>query len=250
MYFTDESKLTYVEEELAEGLATIFSSQIELGEAEERSQLLKDAEIKSLQAQVNPHFFFNAINTISALMRRDTDQARSLLLQLSTYFRGNLTGARQTKILLSQELQHLAAYLQLEQARFPNRYQIDVQTNDALNNALIPPYAVQILVENAIKHAFANRKENNYVEVAIRSEKNVLILQVEDNGVGIKADLLSQLGKQAVVSEKGTGTALENLSRRLHSLYGETGELKVETKKNGGAIFTISLPLELKGGNE
>ena len=61
---------------------------------------------------------------------------------------------------------------------------------------------------------------------------------------------MSQLGKQAVVSEKGTGTALENLSRRLHSLYGETGELKVETKKNGGAIFTISLPLELKGGNE
>lgn len=250
MYFTDESKLTYVEEELAEGLATIFSSQIELGEAEERSRLLKDAEIKSLQAQVNPHFFFNAINTISALMRRDTDQARSLLLQLSNYFRGNLTGARQTKILLSQELQHLAAYLQLEQARFPNRYQIDVKTSDALENALIPPYAVQILVENAIKHAFANRKEDNYVEVRIFSNNDALILQVEDNGVGIKADLLPKLGKQAVVSAKGTGTALENLNRRLHSLYGETGELKAENKKTGGAIFTITLPLELKGGEE
>lgn len=250
MYFTDESKLTYVEEELAEGLATIFSSQIELGEAEERSRLLKDAEIKSLQAQVNPHFFFNAINTISALMRRDTDQARSLLLQLSNYFRGNLTGARQTKILLSQELQHLAAYLQLEQARFPNRYQIDVKTSDALENALIPPYAVQILVENAIKHAFANRKEDNYVEVRIFSNNDALILQVEDNGIGIKADLLPKLGKQAVVSVKGTGTALENLNRRLHSLYGETGELKAENKKTGGAIFTITLPLELKGGEE
>lgn len=250
MYFTDETKLTYVEEELAEGLATIFSSQIELGEAEERSQLLKDAEIKSLQAQVNPHFFFNAINTISALMRRDTNQARSLLLQLSTYFRGNLTGARQTKLLLSQELQHLAAYLQLEQARFPNRYQIDVKIKDELQSALIPSYAVQILVENAIKHAFSNRKENNHVHVTITSKKDVLILQVEDNGVGIKAALLSQLGKQAVVSEKGTGTALENLNRRLHSLYGDAGQLKAENKAAGGAVFTISLPLELEGGNE
>ena len=81
MYFTDPAQLTHVEEQLAEGLGTIFSSQIELGEAEVQSKLLKEAEIKSLQAQVNPHFFFNAINTISALMRKDSEKARKLLLQ-------------------------------------------------------------------------------------------------------------------------------------------------------------------------
>ena len=74
MYFTDPAQLTHVEEQLAEGLGTIFSSQIELGEAEVQSKLLKEAEIKSLQAQVNPHFFFNAINTISALMRKDSEK--------------------------------------------------------------------------------------------------------------------------------------------------------------------------------
>ena len=77
--------LTFVERQLAEGLANIFSSQIELGEAETQSKLLKDAEIKSLQAQVSPHFFFNSINTISALVRINSEKARELLLELS-YF--------------------------------------------------------------------------------------------------------------------------------------------------------------------
>ncbi|WP_449449358.1 histidine kinase, partial [Streptococcus suis] len=94
MYFTNPTNLTFVERQLAEGLAEIFSSQIELGEAEMQSKLLKDAEIKSLQAQVNPHFFFNAMNTISALVRIDSEKARELLLELSHFFRSNLQGSR------------------------------------------------------------------------------------------------------------------------------------------------------------
>ncbi|MDK8210717.1 histidine kinase, partial [Bacillus subtilis] len=81
---------------------------------------------KALQAQVNPHFLFNAINTISALCRQDVEKARKLLLQLSIYFRSNLQGARQLLIPLSKELDHVHAYLSLEQARFPNKYEIDM----------------------------------------------------------------------------------------------------------------------------
>ena len=117
-YFTNEYDNTTSTKQLARGLADIFSSQLELGQAEMQSKLLKDAEIKSLQAQVNPHFFFNAINTISALVRIDSEKARKLLLQLSQFFRSNLQGARNNTITLEKELQQVEAYLALEQARF------------------------------------------------------------------------------------------------------------------------------------
>lgn len=117
-YFTNEYENTTSTKQLARGLADIFSSQLELGQAEMQSKLLKDAEIKSLQAQVNPHFFFNAINTISALVRIDSEKARKLLLQLSQFFRSNLQGARNNTITLEKELQQVEAYLALEQARF------------------------------------------------------------------------------------------------------------------------------------
>ncbi|UNM89767.1 sensor histidine kinase [Vagococcus sp. CY52-2] len=243
MYFTDASQLTHVEEQLAKGLGTIFSTQIELGEAEVQSKLLKEAEIKSLQAQVNPHFFFNAINTISALMRKDSDKARTLLLQLSTYFRGNLQGARQTLIPLKQELAQVDAYLSLEQARFPNRYTVTFDVDDTLIHYLVPPYAVQILVENTIKHAFGSRKENNHAHVSIYKKQEKLIISVKDNGLGIPDERLTHLGKESVISEKGTGTALDNLSKRMTNLFGEQAEFNVQNNLDSGVIFTLTMPL-------
>lgn len=242
MYFTDADQLTHVEEQLAEGLGSIFSSQIELGKAEEQSKLLKEAEIKSLQAQVNPHFFFNAINTISALMRRNSEQARELLLQLSTYFRGNLQGARQTLIPLQQELAQVDAYLALESARFPNRFKINFDIEPGLEDSLVPPYAVQILIENTIKHAFLGRKDANQATVNISSNQDIITISVSDNGIGISLDRLPLLGNKQVGSEKGTGTALENLSRRLQNLFGSKATFKCYNQIEGGANFTISFP--------
>lgn len=242
MYFSDPNQLTHVEEQLAEGLGSIFSSQIELGEAEVQSKLLKEAEIKSLQAQVNPHFFFNAINTISALIRVDTEKARHLLLELSNYFRGNLQGARMTLIPLAQELKQVDAYLSLEQARFPDRYHIIRDIPEELTKYYLPPYAVQILVENAVKHAFGNRKENNQVWLTATKEAEHLVIDVTDNGNGIPSDRLEKLGKETVVSEKGTGTALENLVRRLDNLFSEKADLLIESADNG-AHFQLKIPL-------
>src|SRR6478736_5292338 len=173
MYFKDASGLSRVEEELAEGLAKLFSTQLELGEAELRSKLLKDAEIKALQAQVNPHFLFNAINTISALCRQDVEKARKLLLQLSIYFRSNLQGARQLLIPLSKELDHVHAYLSLEQARFPNKYEIDMYIEEGLDDVLLPPFILQVLVENAIRHAFPRKQKHCRVEVYIETMDKV-----------------------------------------------------------------------------
>lgn len=242
MYYTDANQLTPVEEQLAQGLGSIFSSQIALGAAETQSKLVKDAEIKSLQAQINPHFFFNAINTISAMMRKNSEQARGLLLQLSTYFRSNLMGVRETEITLRQEREHVNAYLVLEQTRFPDKYEIDFESriNDRV---LLPPFTIQVLVENAIKHAFVGKKTGNQVKINVEGQDGRLKIQVIDNGIGIERTKLLQLGKQQVDSEAGSGTALQNLNQRLVGLYGQDSALKF-ISNDDGTIVTTYLPLK------
>ncbi|RIN61086.1 sensor histidine kinase [Staphylococcus simulans] len=237
LYFTDAHRLTFVEKQLATGLANIFSSQLELGQAETQSKLLKDAEIKSLQAQVNPHFFFNAINTISALVRIDSEKARNLLLQLSQFFRSNLQGARNNTITLDKELQQVEAYLSLEQARFPNRFNIDFDIDPAAQHALLPPFIIQVLVENAIRHAFRNRRSNNNVKVTVKLEAHYLYLTVKDNGMGIPKNKMPYIGKAIVHSESGgTGSALENLNLRLSGLYGPMSMLKINSNEDGTTV--------------
>lgn len=243
LYFTDSNKLTYVERRLAEGLANIFSSQIELGEIETQSKLLKDAEIKSLQAQVNPHFFFNAMNTISALIRVDSEKARELLLNLSNFFRSNLQGAKKTSITIEKEIQQVEAYLSLEQARFPERFNIHFDIDEGLKYAKVPPFIIQILVENAFKHAFHNRKSGNDVYVKVKEGHQTIEISVEDNGFGIPEEKRVHIGHNEVASTSGTGSALENLNKRLIGLYNSNARLNFTTSDTGTKFYT-SIPLE------
>ncbi|MGX7328848.1 LytS/YhcK type 5TM receptor domain-containing protein [Enterococcus bulliens] len=242
LYFTDASELTYVEEQLAKGLGEIFSSQIELGEMDNAQRLLKDAEIKSLQAQVNPHFLFNAINTISALMRFDSEQARHLLLQLGHYFRANLNGHRNNLIPVSEELAHVEAYLAIEQARFPERYTIHFAIDPVLHTIQIPPFVIQILVENALKHAFIGRKTGNQVFVTAQKNETTVTISVKDNGQGIDPVKQARLGREVVESKSGTGSALENINRRLVSLFGQEAHLVIESTPNG-SCFSFTIPV-------
>lgn len=242
MYYVDNNMLTPVDVQLAEGLGSIFSSQIALGEAEVQSKLVKDAEIKSLQAQINPHFFFNAVNTISAMIRKDSEKARELLLELSTYFRANLAGARETEVTFEQEKEHVDAYLSLEQTRFPNRYNIDYDIQVS-PKVMLPPFTVQVLLENSLKHAFVGRKSGNNVLISVLKKNKKLQISITDNGIGIDSDKLEQLGKEVVNSESGSGTALQNLNQRLIGLYGPASSLQFETGSNG-TVVTTNIPFK------
>lgn len=246
MYYTDQWHLTPVEIQLATGLCEIFSNQIALGEAEVQAKLVRDAKIKSLQAQINPHFFFNAINTISAVLRHNQEKARELLLQLSNYFRANLIGARETEITLGQERRQVDAYLELEQTRFPQKYNItfDQQVTDSV---CLPPFTIQVLVENAFKHAFGARKVDNNVQITLEKVADRLEIQVIDNGIGIKPELLPNLGKKPLPSAKGSGNALYNLNQRLVGLYDDRSALQITTS-NKGTKVKISLPYHVKEG--
>ncbi|MCG7338110.1 sensor histidine kinase [Staphylococcus sp. ACRSN] len=244
LYFTNVNDVTYSDKQLATGLADIFSSQLELGEAETQSALIRDAEIKSLQAQVNPHFFFNAINTISAMVRIDSEKARTLLLQLSQFFRSNLQGARNNLISLEKELQQVKAYLSLEQARYPDRFEVEFIIDRDCYNASVPPFSIQILIENAVKHAFKNRKSNNFIQVIAKQTDDGLNISVQDNGQGISEDKLKIIGTTTVNSESGTGSALENLNRRLDGLFGSQANLHFQSNQTG-TIVSYTIPYHL-----
>lgn len=246
MYYVKSWELTPVEIQLASGLEKIFSSQIALGQAENQAKLVREAEIKALQAQVNPHFFFNAINTIVAMIRKDSDKARELLIQLSLYFRSNLLGVRETQITLQQELDQVNAYFTLELSRFPDRYEIhqEISVNEQV---LLPPFMLQILLENALKHAFNGRMKGNEVWLSVSQVGKRIKVQVEDNGTGIKPEVLAKLGKEEVSSESGSGTALQNLNQRLIEIYDERSQLNF-TSSGAGTTVTAYLPIVIKEG--
>ncbi|WHY74852.1 sensor histidine kinase [Fictibacillus enclensis] len=242
LYFEDQDKLDQVEQELAEGLSKLFSTQLELAEAEWQQKLLKDAEVKALQAQVHPHFLFNAINTISSLVRTDAPKARKLLIQLGVFFRSNLQGARHLLIPLEKEIEHVEAYLSLEQARFPGKYEVEFDIEPQLNHVLIPPFTLQPLVENAIRHAFSSKKQGN-VKVTAYMDQDKMMLTTEDNGKGIPADLIQSLGKESVQSAEGTGTALWNIRKRIQEIYGMEGSFLIQSEQDAGTKVTMTLPL-------
>lgn len=251
LYFKNPHRLSAVERELAEGLAKLFSTQLELGEAERQGKLLRDAEIKALQAQVHPHFLFNAINTIVALCRTDVMLARKLLLNLGLFFRSNLQGARQMLVPLTKEIEHVKAYWSLEEARFPGRYTLSVDMEPELADVSVPPFMMQPLVENAIRHGFADIHAGGQVQIRIRRSGeagDAIEIRVSDNGAGIDQARLALLGLETVPSEKGTGTALHNIRARLLGLYGPEAGFCIESKQGVGTDVTVTIPLTQEGG--
>ncbi|RDB32366.1 LytS/YhcK type 5TM receptor domain-containing protein [Exiguobacterium sp. RIT594] len=242
VYYPHPELLDAVEVELIEGLAKLFSTQLALGKAERQAGLLKDAEIRALEAQIHPHFLFNAINTIYASCRTDVEQARTLLLELSTFFRSNLQGARSTKIPLQKELEHIEAYISLEAARFPSRPFVDIDLEEGTEHLLVPPFILQPLIENAFQHAFSPG-QTGYVGVTAWLTADQLVLEVVDNGRGIEAERLTRLGRE-VIESSGTGTALFNTAERIKSLYAENGSFRLTSQPGEGTTITIHLPIE------
>ncbi|AXI10899.1 sensor histidine kinase [Oceanobacillus zhaokaii] len=247
MYFTNPEKLNNVQQQLAEGLANLFSTQLELAEAEQQAKLLKDAEIKALQAQIHPHFLFNSINTISALCRTDVDKARKLLLELSSFFRGNLQGARQMLIPLEKELKNVKAYISLEQTRFPNKYTITFDIEPHLEKVYIPPFTLQPLVENAIHYGFPESSSKGDINIKIYTQDKHLQIAVYDNGKGIPKERMEDLGKRVVKSAKGNGTAIFNISERLKGIYSGQAGFTIKSEVGTGTTIKISIPLHHKG---
>ncbi|WP_085992577.1 LytS/YhcK type 5TM receptor domain-containing protein [Oceanobacillus senegalensis] len=245
LYFRHSQQIRTVETTLAKGLGTLISNQISGFEAVRMKELLKEAEMRNLQAQINPHFLFNTFNLIHSLLRVNPEQARFILVQLSQYMRANLKIASESLVSLRNELDHLYAYLEIVRARFPDQIKVDFHIADGIDTTLIPPATLQPLVENSVQHGLKNINKKGHIHVSIIRKGDGVYFQVRDNGVGFPPNIMTMLGKAPLQLQKGNGTALYNINQRLIGLLGSSSNLKFKNVEEG-SVVSFWLPLNHK----
>jgi two-component system, LytTR family, sensor kinase len=209
------------------------------GEARERdilvarlSEQLTGARLAALQAQLNPHFLFNSLNTIAVLVRDgDTATATRVVEQLSDVLRATLNRSLDNEVSLGDEIELVRQYLAVEQARFSDRLRPEVQVEPSLLSAAVLSFALQHLVENAVRHGIARRSNAGHIVVRARRDGDTLELSVTDDGAGLSAD-----------AKPTKGRGLENTRERLHTLYGKRASLDVGAAAGHGVVARLRMP--------
>ncbi|ABB14637.1 sensor histidine kinase [Carboxydothermus hydrogenoformans] len=228
LYYNKPDKIGEFTITFIEGLSRLISTQLELSMLEHQAKLLARAELKALQAQINPHFLFNSLNTIVALCRKNPDQARELIIKLSEYFRRNLR-EWEPLIPLAEELKNVELYLTFEKARFSDKLQVNLNIDDKVKEVMVPPFAVETLVENAVKHGILPKK-GGLVQINAKLQDNKAVIEIVDNGVGLREDVK-------------VGVGLSNLKERLRNLFREEGQFYLYSREDGGTISRLIIPL-------
>lgn len=203
--------------------------QRELDQERER-KLALEARLASLESRIHPHFLFNTLNSISALIPVDAARAEEMLGRLATLLRSSLDSTRQPLIPLSAELALVKSYLEIEKARFGDRLRFRFAAPPETSELLVPPLSVQCLVENAVKHAIAKQVSGGEIDVVAEREQAGLRLEVSDSGPGF--DL-------AGVSP---GHGLDNLVARLDTLFGSAARLEV-ARRDGRCVVSLLVPV-------
>ncbi len=208
----------------------LFVSLTNLSEKKAREarleSLVKETELKMLRSQINPHFLFNSLNSISSLTVTNPDKARLMVIKLSDFMRYALSRKDEQPVTLLSELENIRLYLEIEKVRFGERLFVEEDIDPGCLNVKIPVMILQPLYENAIKHGVYESTEKVTITTTVNSSKEYVELSISNNF------------DPKAVSTKGTGTGLSNVSRRLELLYGKKAMLKTE-KQNG--IFTVIL---------
>lgn len=227
--FEPKNKLFLVTNKtLGEGITNLLSDQILYAHYIEQKNLLVRAELKLVQAQINPHFLFNTLNTIIAVIRKDADQARDLLMHLSNFFRKNLkrTGDIST---LGEEINHVHSYLVIEKARFADRLQLEMDIDPSLLALKLPIFTLQPIVENAIKHGLSNMLDQGVIRICAKREGALVLIIIEDNA-----------GSFEERNEKGLGMNI--VEKRIKNLYGNKHGIEIECVPQEKTTITITIP--------
>jgi two-component system LytT family sensor kinase len=187
------------------------------------------SELKLAQAQVNPHFLFNALNTIIAILRRDGERARELLIHLSNFFRKNLKRSSDVST-LREELEHVGAYLEIEKARFEGRIAVETDVDPELLGLEMPAFTLQPLVENAFKHGLSDALCDGRATIRAYRKDGAAIVEVEDNG-----------GAWKEPREKA-GLGMQIVDKRVKNLFGEAFGVTVTCVPRELTRVTVRLP--------
>ncbi len=247
-YFRSPADIDRTQLAIARGFGQLLSTQLSTHELDRQAELTAKAEVKALQAQINPHFLFNTINTIAAFTRTDPTQARALLREFAVFYRQTLESSDQL-IPLSRELEQTRRYLRFEHARFgEDRIKESEHIAPGCGDVLVPAFIVQPVVENAVRHAMRDDGPL-HIDVRADTDGDDMLIAVADDGFGMdeatRKSLLAGINCRhdgtCSKDEKGTGIALRNVSERLDRFYGYGSGLDIMSKPGEGTCVTMRL---------
>ena len=239
-YYTTPRLLNETQITMAEGLAQLLSTQLELSELERQTELATRMELKALQAQINPHFLFNTINTIAMMIRTDPERARILLREFAAFYRRTLD-ASDDMITLKRELEYMRSYLMFEVARFGERICVAEDISPDTLGVQVPAFVLQPMVENAVKHGMPAEGVLN-ISISASYSGGHLLLRIADDGVGIPEEYLPRVLEPGF--GKGLGIALKNVDDRLRGFFGGDSGVIIESREGRGTIVTLRILLE------
>lgn len=231
LYEARNKRFLNMNKSLGEGIARLLSSQLLVSQYQQQKNLLVTTELKLLQAQVNPHFLFNSLNTIIAILRKDTNRARELLIHLGSFLRKNLK-ENSSLSTLEEELAHVNSYLTIEKARFEDRLTVETDVDPSLLSLTLPAFTLQPIVENSIKHGIANILGQGVTRIRAFRNNGIAIIEIEDN-----AGMFFE-------NESQDGLGIKIVDRRLKLGVGNKYGATVFCVPNELTRVTISVPLE------
>ncbi len=198
---------------------------------------VKEGQLTLLRYQLNPHFLFNTLNSIYALISQGAaERASTMLLTLSQFLRYSLEHSTERNVPLADELDAARLYLAIEQVRFSDRLSVSYDVVESVGNALVPSFLLQPLIENAIKHAIAQAEQGGIIRISAQAKAGKIHLTIEDSGPDQAKASLSQT--------VGSSVGLKNVKERIEALYGSAGEVVLGQSVLGGFQIRISVPLK------
>jgi two-component system LytT family sensor kinase len=206
---------------------------------EEQERLLLQSRMEALQNQINPHFLFNTLNSVSSLVRFDPDTARELIIKLATILR-RLLSSGDAFVPLREELEFIDNYLDIEVVRFGrDKLRVVKELQPSSLDIMVPSMLLQPLVENSIKHGLSSKIEGGSIFLRSRLTDSQLIIEVEDDGVGMGAANLSE----KPTGLGGTGIGMANVAERLKVLYEDTARMTIDSHEGKGTLIRLRLPV-------
>jgi two-component system, LytTR family, sensor kinase len=217
---------------VAIALKVLNNTRIEM-KLEEQERLLLQARMEALQSQINPHFLFNTLNSVSSLVRCDPDTARTMVVKLANILR-RLLRKGDSFVQLREEFEFIDDYLDIEVVRFGrDKLKVVKELDPASLEIMVPSVILQPLVENAVKHGLSPKVEGGTIYLRSRVKESLLVVEVEDDGVGIAE----------AASSSGTGIGMANVRERLNVLYNDMARVEVESSPRAGTVIRLILPV-------